>query len=102
MVAAEIVEWTAERVGWIDAEDQRRDLVDMRDHPVGVDQHDAVFKALDNRLGLALLINQALDVELVVLLQALGHLVELASDCLQLGEWLRPEAHLRLALADAA
>src|SRR5882672_4435991 len=37
MVAAEIVERTAERIGGIDAENQRRDFIDMRDDAVGVD-----------------------------------------------------------------
>ena len=89
MVAAEIVERTAERVLQIDTEDQRRDLIDVRDDSIAVDQHHAVFEALDDRLGLALFVNQALDVELVVLLQALGHLVEFARNRLELGQRLR-------------
>ncbi len=102
MVAAEIVERTAERVLQIDAEDQRRDLIYVRDDSVAVDQHDAVFEALDDRLGLALFVNQALDVELVVLLEALGHLVEFARDRFELGQRLRAEPHLRFALTDSA
>src|ERR1700687_133752 len=102
MVAAEIVERTAERVLEIDAENQRRYLIYMRDDSVAVDQHDAVFEALDDRLGLALLVHQALDVQLVVLLEALGHLVELAGNRLELGQRLGTKAHLRLALTDSA
>src|ERR1700733_3738344 len=102
MGAAEIVEGAAERVLLIDAENQRCNLIYMRDDSLAVDQHDAVFEALDDRLGLALFVNQALDVELVVLLEALGHLVELARDCFELGERLRAEPDLRLALTDSA
>ena len=101
MVAAEIVERTAECVLEIDAKNQRRDLIYMRDDSIAVYQHDPVFEALDYRLGLALLVNQALDVELVVLLQPLGHLVEFARDRFELGERLGTEAHLRLALTDS-
>src|ERR1700692_4070203 len=86
MVAAEIVEGTAECVLKIDAKDQRRYLIYVRDDSVAVYQHDAVFEALDDRLGLALFVNQALDVELVVLLQPLGHLVEFARERFELSE----------------
>src|SRR6202040_2408000 len=65
MVATEIVERTAERVLQIDAENQRRYLIYVRDDSIAVDQHDSVFEALDDRFGLALFVNQALDVELV-------------------------------------
>src|SRR5271170_1546398 len=102
MVAAEVVERTAERVLQIDAQDERRDLIDVRDDSIAVDQHDAVFEALDDRLGLALFVNQALDVELVVLLEALGHLVEFTRDRFELGQRLGTEADLRLALTDPA
>src|ERR1700733_10748983 len=101
MVAAEIIERTAERVLQIDAEDQRRDLIYVRDDAIAVYKHDAVFEALDDRLGLALFVNQALDVELVVLLQPLGHLVEFACNRFELGERLGTKAHLRFALADS-
>src|SRR5208282_3103484 len=102
MVAAEIVERTAERVLEIDAQDQRRYQIYMRNNSFRIDQHDAVFEALDDRFGLALFVKEALDVKLVVLLEALGHLVELARDRFELGERLGAKAHLRLALTDPA
>ncbi len=75
----------------------------MRDDSIAVDQHDAVFEALDDRLGLALFINQALDVELVVLLNRSAIWLIRARP---LRETLRraagDKAHLRFALTDSA
>src|SRR5579862_7149421 len=101
MVAAEIIEWTAEGILKIDAENQQRDLIYVRDDSVAVDQYDAVFQALYDRLGLALFVNQTLDVELVVLFQPFGHLVEFARDRFELGERLWTKAYLRFALTDS-
>jgi len=43
----------------------------MGNDPVGVDKDHAVFEALDNRLGFALLVNQPIDIELFELLESL-------------------------------
>ena len=51
---------------------------------------------------LRLLVEQAFDVELLELLEALGHLVEFARHRLELGQRLRPEPHVDAALAEAA
>ncbi len=92
MAAVEIVERTAERFLPSDAHDQRRDLVDMRYDSGRIDQHDAVFEALDNRFGLVLFVDQAVDVELFEPLQPLGHPVEFLNHQLQLRERLRAQA----------
>src|SRR5208282_6745288 len=102
MVAAEIVEWTAQCFLKIDAQDQRRYLIYVRDDSFRIDQHHPVFEALDDRFSLALFVNQTLDVELVVLLESLGHLVEFAPDRFELGQRLGAKPHLRLALTDSA
>ena len=51
------------------------DLIHVSNNPIGVDEHDAVLKTLDNRLRLALFINQPIDIELFELLQPFGHLL---------------------------
>jgi hypothetical protein len=60
-------------------------------HALGIDQHDTVLETLDYRLGLALLVDQPVDVEPFELLKPVGHLVEFRSDGLELGEPLLAE-----------
>ena len=91
VIAVQIVERAAQRLVPLDSEDYRRHAIDMRHHALGIDQHDTVFETLDYRLGLALLVDQLLDVELFELLKPLGHLVEFRSDGLELGEPLLAE-----------
>ena len=102
MVAAQVIEAAAQRLGRLDAHDQRGDLIDVRDDAVRIDQHHAVFEAFDDRFGLALLVDDALDVHAIVMLEALRHLVELARNLIEFGQRLRPEPDVAFALADAA
>ena len=102
MIAVEVVEGLPSASARVDAEDDRRHFVDVRNDALGIDQNDAVFEALDDRLGLALFINDAIDVELLELLEALGHPIEFGGDALQFGERLLAETHRRAAQAEAA
>ena len=100
MAAVQVVERAAERIFSFDAKYQGRDLVDVRHDSLGVDQHYPVLETLDDRLGLVLLVDQPIDVELLELFQPLRHPVELLHDDLQLGQWLRAQS-LRRAAAEA-
>src|SRR5208337_4304221 len=95
VIAVQIVERAAQRLVPLHSEDYRRHTIDMRHRAIGIDQHDTVFDTLDYRLGLTLLVDQPLDVELFELLKPLGHLVEFRSNSLKFREGLLTESHWR-------
>jgi hypothetical protein len=77
MVATQIIERAAKSLRSFSAKNESCDFVDMRNHPFGIDQDNAVVKTLDDRFGFPLLVNQTV-----------GHCVELRGHGLKFGQWL--------------
>jgi hypothetical protein len=74
----------------------------VRDVALGIDQNHAVFQAVDDRLNLALLEQQAVDIQLLVVRELVDHLIEACGYGLKFGEILGFKPPSVLALANVA
>jgi hypothetical protein len=102
MVAVEVGEGTTKSLAGVDAENDRGHLIDVGDDALGIDENDAVLDAFDNSFGLGLFVDDAIDVELLELLESFGHPVEFDGNILELSERLLAETAGRAVETEAA
>ena len=102
VIAAEGIEGDGRSLEPLEREDGARHLVHVEHVTRGVEHDEPVVDALDHRLGLRLLVEHGVDVQLLERFQALRHLPVLVCHLLELRERLRPERRVGAPRADRA
>src|SRR5580698_2077877 len=104
MIAGQSIKFFTQRIIALDSDDDRGHFIDVRHQSLGIDQDYSILQAFNDRFGLALFKDQALDVHLIVVLETLRHLVELACDRIQLIQllWTQPQLGSTLAYSAQA